>query len=180
MTYWKFTRPSPSVVNLPGWMRAAIQNSENGKQNESDDMQIGSISSGTGFCSTDRFKHQLYCACVNAPVANPECMFAQCTNNAVAYKTTQMAKTMENRSKECPQVVSCQQIIDMGGSDNVTSNIAQELDCGKNTFISLMGEHPLLVGVICIYLIIFAILLKLTSQKWKAEATVASKAQTNY
>ena len=99
-SYWHFTGIHPSVNNLPGPFKTAILNSQEGTNTLANDAVIGSVAMGSGFCSSDVYKHQLYCACVNAPVAGPECIFAPCTNQSMLH--TDAEKACNNINKLYP------------------------------------------------------------------------------
>jgi hypothetical protein len=128
----------------------AIQRSKNGMQTGFDDITIGSEYLGTGFCSmtsTDPSKNYAgmqYCACVNAPIANPECSFRPCTRSG-AYLTTKMRDTRKNNTG--PHTVVCNQLVQMMGKDNLMSNLVQIQNCsadGKRTVtkkITNAGDH---------------------------------------
>lgn len=126
--------PSTPLAQLPAAFQAAMNNAQTGKQTAADDLNMGSVAQGSGYCANPAFRQQLYCACVNAPIAYPECIFGACANAAGpqgSYKTTAMQATVGNAEKECPSSVTCIQVIEMGGSDNVASNVTQELNCGS-------------------------------------------------
>lgn len=165
-----FSGTNPPIDQLPKDFRQAILNSEAGKQTPTDDNVIGSAASGSGYCAQDNFKQQLYCACVNAPVANPECIFNVCANQGAAYKTVQMQRVVENAQKMCPTTINCTQIIEMGGAGNVSSNITQTLNCGGiiDIFTTNIQAHPFL-SIVILILILSMVMLVSGSRKKPSE-----------
>lgn len=154
-SFTTFRGTDPPVDKLPPDFRTAILNSQAGKSTPADDNVIGSALAGAGYCSQDEFKKQLYCACVNAPIANPECIFAPCTNYTQAYKTTAMQDVLTNTQKNCPTTVNCTQVFEMGGSGNIASGVSQTMNCGGvvETFITNIQTHPFLAIVVLILII---------------------------
>ena len=151
-SFTNFTGIDPPVDRLAPDARTAILRSQAGTQTPADDNVIGSALSGTGLCAEDHFKQQLYCACVNAPVANPECIFAACANQQDAYKTTQMQKVINDAAKLCPTTVNCTQVFEMGGSRNIATGVVQTMNCGGivETFITNIQAHPFLAVVVLV------------------------------
>jgi hypothetical protein len=123
--------PTTPASLLPADFQTAITNSALGRTTVVDNAVMGSWASGQGYCSMPGFRQQVYCACVNAPVANPTCIFAPCNLNSAAFKTTAMQRVAENAAAQCPQSVNCKQVYDMGGADNVASNVSQTINCGS-------------------------------------------------
>jgi hypothetical protein len=153
--FTSFTGTNPPVDQLPVDFKTAVRNSQTGRQTLEDDRVIGSALAASGYCAQDKYKQQLYCACVNAPVANPECIFAPCANQSDAYKSTQMQRVENDAQKECPTVVNCTQIFDMGGADNIASNVTQSLNCGViETFVTSIQAHPLLAVVLFVMMLV--------------------------
>lgn len=154
-TFTTFTGVNPPVDQLPADFQTAILDSQSGAQTPTDDNVIGSALSGSGYCAQDAFKQQLYCACVNSPVPNPECIFAPCANQADAYKTVQMQKIANDAQQMCPTTVNCTQVFEMGGSNNIASNVSQTMNCGGvvETFITNIEAHPIIAILILILVI---------------------------
>lgn len=149
---------------LPGDFRVAMGKSSRGESDSHSDRIMGSVDIGEGYCSDPKYKKQIYCACVNAPISYPECAFKPCTEDEGrygAYKTRSMLKTMENKSKNCPKSITCNQIFKAGGSDNISSNINQEINCGGvennktagEDILNKIQKHPVLVVLVMIILI---------------------------
>lgn len=150
---------SVPIENLPAPFRNAIINSNNRVSDFNDDAIVGSIRAGSGYCALDAYKRELYCACVNAPVPNPECIFTSCANYSNAYKTFAMNQALQNSQQNCPSYVSCNQILNMGGESNVASGIDQSFNCNSTieSFFSFFKTHPLegvAGGVLCIAIIL--------------------------
>jgi hypothetical protein len=137
---------------LPVDFQNAIQASADNTQTDADDDLIGSAIVGEGYCSQPQYERQVYCSCVNAPVAYPECIFKPCSNSARAYKTVQMRKVMDNAQKLCPTSVNCTQVFEMGGEDNIASGVSQVMNCGGvvETFVTNIQAHPFLAVVLLI------------------------------
>ena len=154
-SFTSFTGIDPPVDRLPTDFKTAILHSQTETQTPADNNVIGSALSGSGYCAQDKFKQQLYCACVNAPTANPECIFTDCANQIDAYKTTHMQKVMNNAEKLCPSTVNCTQVFDMGGSSNIASGVQQTMNCGGvvETFVTNIQAHPFLAIVILIFIL---------------------------
>ncbi len=138
---------------LPADFRDAINKSQTYTQTLADDQKVGSLRYGFGYCSNNTYADTPYCACVNAPVANPECVFAPCTNFEMGYKTKDMHSV--TTSNQCPNYVNCQQVFDMGGSNNVAPNTNQFLNCNGTVtyFINQMTQHPWVSSVSVILVI---------------------------
>lgn len=119
------------------------------------DETIGSAQWGYGFCADPKYRQMTYCACVNAPIANPECIFQACTNSPHAYVNTKMMPTVKDRSTNCPKSVNCQQIFEMGGSGNVADRVSQSQNCGGvvNNFVTNIEAHPALAIAILVLII---------------------------
>ena len=119
---------------------------------------MGSALTGYGYCAAPAYRQQIYCACVNAPIAFPECVFGPCANSdgqMGAYKTTNMQEVVTSASKNCPQTVNCTQVFQMGGSGNIASGVAQSMNCGGvvNNMITNIQAHPLLAIVVLVLIL---------------------------
>ena len=158
-SYTKFVWTDPNET-LPPDFQAAIQASIDEKQTNADDDLIGSAIAGEGYCSQPRYAQQVYCACVNAPVAYPECIFKPCSNSARAYKTVQMRNVMDNAQKLCPTTISCTQVFEMGGKDNIATGVSQVMNCGGviETFVTNIQAHPFL-AIVLLVLVLSALML---------------------
>jgi len=133
LTYY----PGPPLDELPVCMRAALERSASGRQTAADDALMGALASADAgaycsgerivpFCQQHAYKNTAYCACQNSGVPNPECIFKPC-GNQYAYKTTTQREVKLNASAKCPQQVNCQNILSVGGAQNITEGIA--LNC---------------------------------------------------
>lgn len=147
-----FSGMSPPIDQLPADFQAALAHSQAGTSTPADDAVIGSALAGSGYCAGSAFAHQLYCACVNAPVADPECVFAPCANYTAAYKTSQMQKVLADADQNCPATVDCTQVFEMGGDDNVATGISQSMDCGNvvSTIMTSIGDHPVVALILVV------------------------------
>jgi hypothetical protein len=120
---------------------------------------MGSIAHGSGWCFDPENASQTYCACVNAPAslgANAACFFSPCVNNAFAYATPDQ----RSRATECPQgAVICSQLIEIGGSDNVVSNI--NMECGVITKVTNVIQASPYLAVL-LFVLILALVMVIT------------------
>jgi hypothetical protein len=150
-----FSGATPPVDQLPAAFKTAILNSQTGKVSAADDAVVGSLLRGSGYCASDEFKDQLYCACVNVPFANPECIFAPCANYGLAYKNSTMQGVVADRETNCPSTVNCYQILNMGGSKNIATGVSQTMNCGGvvETFITNIQAHPFLAIVVLVLIL---------------------------
>lgn len=151
--------PDVPASQLPKTFRGAIAVSEKGKSTTATDETIGSALYGFGYCADPKYRQMTYCACVNSPVANPECIFAPCTNSANAYRNTAMQNVLDpargGREKNCPSTVNCTQVFNMGGSSNIASGVSQTMNCGGvvETFITNIQAHPFLAIVVLVLIL---------------------------
>jgi hypothetical protein len=153
---------------LPANVQTALVNSFNRVQTAADDGAIGSAMAGVGFCYEN--PQQLYCACVNAPIAAAECIFAPCSeyanldprsNAGAAYVKTNQQQVLNDASKLCPTSVNCEQVFIMGGSGNIANNVSQTQNCGGvvNVFVTNVKAHPFLAVVVLVLVLSVAMLL---------------------
>lgn len=163
MTTYTHFGPDRPFRDLPPDFQAALTASSQGKSTADTDAVVGSALAGYGYCDDPTYRTMTYCACVNAPIANPECVFAPCTNAPNAYMTVEMQRTAAAGEKRCPASVNCTQIIQMGGNHNVSSNIGQTQNCGGvvQTFITNVSSHPV-VTVVAFVLIIAIVMFALS------------------
>jgi hypothetical protein len=87
---------------------------------------VGSIFVDSGACSTARYRDQDYCACVNS-VPDAPCYFKPCAEET-AYRTVSQTKELKNHL--CPQIISCINIEEVGGKDNIVTHDSQTQYCG--------------------------------------------------
>lgn len=112
---------------------------------------MGSLSSSQGWCADPLNAAQTYCACTNAPAlgANAACFFSPCANNAFAYQT----RAQRDTASHCPPgTVICSQILEIGGKDNVVSNITMQ--CGIITNVSNIIKASPYLAVLLFVLIL--------------------------
>lgn len=166
-SYTEFGAPagfiSTDFSQLPAAFQTAMSNSQKGTPTPADDNNMGSALTGYGYCADPTYRQQVYCACVNAPIAYPECVFGPCANSdgqMGAYKTTNMQKALTNASKNCPQAVNCTQVFQMGGSDNIASGVSQSMSCGGvvNNMVTNIQAHPFL-SIVVLVLILSVVML---------------------
>jgi hypothetical protein len=135
-----------------------MTNSSKGAATNADDLAMGSAATGRGYCADPAYAQQIYCACVNAPVPNPECIFRFCSNfggTQGSYKPTYMQTVINDASTKCPQEVNCTQVYQMGGSDNIASGVSQTMNCGGvvNNMITNIQAHPFLAIVVLVLIL---------------------------
>lgn len=122
--------------DLPRDFQYAMIRSSQGVPTAQDDLNVGSVRMGSGYCADPKYRQQLYCACVNAPVTFPECVFSPCANASGitgAYKPIAAQAVLQNASARCPKIINCTQILQMGGSQNVASGVGQAMNCGEDS-----------------------------------------------
>ncbi|GFR91214.1 hypothetical protein ElyMa_002586900 [Elysia marginata] len=119
------------------------------------DAVVGSAASGFGYCSNPIYHRMTYCSCVNAPTSNAECVFGPCTDGTNSYMTTRMLSQMSNAAKNCPQVINCRQVFEMGGSKNIASSVTQTMNCGGavTNMIANIQTHPFLAIVVLVLIL---------------------------
>ncbi len=165
--------PAQGVVplgQLPASFQEALNASAGGTQTLDHDLLVGSLSSESGYCSYYAFRGQPYCACVNGPGAGsgvgpgslrPECTYKCCANNELAYKTT----AMRDSSCKDVSVVDCDQIVKLGGSDNVVSGLKLAQNCGGTAgggaagLVGMIKADPLLGLLFLIFVLSLAALI---------------------
>jgi hypothetical protein len=150
--------PATNFNELPPAFQTAMSNSQKGRSTLTDDNNMGSALTGYGYCADPTYRQQIYCACVNAPIAFPECVFLPCANSdglMGSYKTSNMQKALEDASKNCPQTVNCTQVFQMGGSGNIAPGVSQSMNCGGvvNNMITNIQAHPFLTIVVLVLIL---------------------------
>ena len=130
---------------------------------------VGSASSGYGYCYDPKYRAMGYCACVNSTAPNAECVFGPCTNGANAFMPSRMLSTMTDAKNNCPQEVNCQQIFQMGGTDNIASGVTQSQNCGGvvNNIITNIKSNPIIAVVVFIMIISIVMFISEESAKSK-------------
>ena len=112
---------------LPADFRQCILASANGESSDACDTIMGSKNSSYGYCAKDAHAFGPYCACVNANVQRPECVFHPCVDILQAYKTGPMTHAIKN--KDCPKTVNCATVRAMGGEGNVATGYSIPPGC---------------------------------------------------
>jgi hypothetical protein len=130
---------------------ACIMESSLGRSTTRCDEIVGNIKSGLGACSTDKYKTNTYCACVNSPIANALCIFAPCANDPFAYRPTNQIETKFNNA--CPTQISCMQIEAVGGTNNVVNDVTQSQNCGgtENFIQRTLELSPTLLIIVILF-----------------------------
>lgn len=174
--------PGPNLNELPSCMRDAVTRSINGEQTTTDDMLMGKLGQPYDarkvvcngepiipYCQQEQFKATSYCACQNVGVPHAACIFEPCQGAQYAYKTTQQRSILHNPAKLCPQEIVCQNIIDVGGKNNVTQAY-QNSNCGGtvNKIYSQIRLHPAISLVLLVLIILLAITIAAPSSKKKS------------
>lgn len=80
------------------------------------------------YCSTTLGKNDLLCACINSPLAYPDCLDKKCTSTGAFLPK----KMVSNRP--CPTVLQCNQIINLGdAAKNNLISVEQYQYCSADT-----------------------------------------------
>ena len=147
--------PDESPYSLPADVQACVMGDQS---TGACDATMGSSQSGLGWCARGGNASQTYCACVNAPTPAAACFFAPCTNNAFAYIPTKQRDMIRNANgQSCPSgTVICNQIFQVGGSNNVVSNISQQ--CGIITNVTNVIKASPYLAVLLFVLILLLVM----------------------
>lgn len=124
-------------------------------------------------CADPKWKNSYYCACVNAPVAFPECVYSPCQYENYAFMDTDMLTTVNNKMKYCPNHISCEDVVTLDGTSNIFDNYKSIINCGGANVISpgataptgvgsLLMDSPGMLLVLFILVVSVAILIALT------------------
>jgi hypothetical protein len=153
----------PPLAALPACMRAAVQRSMKGQQTAADDATMGALGQPNlgatcgakdiiPYCQQANYKDTSYCACQNSGVEWPECIFSSCQNNVSAYRTVQQQKHLSKAS--CPTQNVCQNIISIGGTNNVSSGY-QNSNCGGtvNKIEAAVKNHPIIFIIVLVLIL---------------------------
>nr|BBO54072.1 E199L homolog protein [Abalone asfa-like virus]BCY04610.1 hypothetical protein [Abalone asfa-like virus] len=134
----------------------AIKNSAAGRATEVDDLVIGNVCQGTGFCADPANAETYICGCVNSHVPLPHCSFGPCAGSSGAY----IPKYLKNI--KCPEkIVVCNSTIYDKSTGVGDVSAQQTLNCSgaadvKN--ITIETSASLVFGAIFIIVMIFLIL----------------------
>jgi hypothetical protein len=158
--------PDPALTTLP----ANIQSCLTGAPSETCDQLIGSLAQGynatTGgpFCASPQYKTTTYCACVNNSVPCPQTTMSACANTAFAYKpyawSVAPAPGAASPNEECKASNNCLNIIQVSGSQNVTSSINQSCGGGEapnNIIVSTFISYPYITILLFFMIILLCI-----------------------
>ena len=124
-------------------------------------------------CASEKWKNTYYCACVNAPVNFPECVYSPCKYENFPYMDSRMLTTIKNKAKYCPNHISCEDIVSLDGTSNIFDNYKSMINCGASNVlspgqtvsvgaVSLLMDSPGILLVVFILFISVAILIALT------------------
>lgn len=144
----QFGRGDPPVARLPSDFRECVLASAAKSSSAACDAAVGSRVAGFGFCAQPEYADSTYCACVNADLQKPQCVFRPCADSLQAFKPTAMqTKTL------CPSTINCASVRGMGGETNVAAGVQAPSNCYGPSFWLL--EY---LSTIVIFLIIALVL----------------------
>ena len=126
-------------------------------------MIVGSLASGQGYCSQAPWANMTYCACVNNAIPCPMMASSACANSAFAFKPTNMLPPNGVSYGECKNASICVNVVEVGGSQNVVSNITQECGVIQNVQ-NLVNTSPMLAAITFILIIVLIILLAMKTE----------------
>ena len=164
-TFAKFG-PDPPFSTLPQDFQDCITASRTTTPIDGCDTTVGGAISGqtTGYCmvqpagslETD-YSQTTFCACVNNAISCPEFSVASCADAENAYIPTEMALGGSDYTK-CKGQPICVNLVDIGGSSNLASNITQE--CGVITNIyNTITASPALAAIVFVLVLALIILM---------------------
>lgn len=140
--------PSPFLRDLPAAFQACIPPNP---PTAACDTIVGGLAEGYGYCATPQYAQTTYCACVNNAIPCPASAAAACTNAAFAYLQTRQSPGGA-QYEECKGVPICVNVLEVGGSQNLTSGLSQQ--CGTITNITrALRASPALAALAFILLI---------------------------
>jgi hypothetical protein len=125
------------------------------------DKIMGSTTIGAGYCSTDPFKQQTYCACVNNINPCPQKSNAFCSG-ADAYHPwiwNQPNGKDPSPNTICNNTPTCINNVNTTGSNNVITGITQQCGGVINNITNLIKTNPMLVGIVFVLFIALVIVL---------------------
>lgn len=125
----RFGEDDTPLEALPPRVQACIRASAAGTSTPGCDALMGSLAAGRGFCADRARAASSYCACVNAPVPLPECVFGPCAVFPRAYKTAAMQRAMAHPEQGCPDEVNCATLQVMGGPANLAPGVDAPRGC---------------------------------------------------
>lgn len=111
--YYQFG-PDTAATPLPADFQACIQN----PPTPACDATVGSVFTGSGYCSEDLYKQTTYCSCVNSALPCPAVTSTVCTSSPGAYHATSMVAG-STEFENCLATPVCLNVLSVGGSQNV-------------------------------------------------------------
>ena len=112
--YTTFTGDTP-LGALPPHMLACVTAAA---PTEWCDRVMGSAQEGAGYCASDQYRQEAYCACVNNALPCPFVTAVACANGQYAYKPTGMVSGAEYTECSKNPPIICENIISVVGSRN--------------------------------------------------------------
>ena len=142
--------PDAPLSSLPAKIKACVTG--NASTADCDDIMTAACAEGSPY------EAQTYCACMNAPTPAAACFFAPCTNNAFAYVIQKQRDMVENKNGQtCPaNAIICNQILEVGGSDNVVSG--NTMQCGIITNVQNIIKASPYLAVLLIVLVLLLVM----------------------
>jgi len=115
------------------------------------DHLVGSIWQG-GMCNYPAYMQTNLCSCVNVNVPGifPFCAFSPCQNGGGYVPSSQYSVYS---SKSCPSTISCTQLIEMGGENNVASNLTQSMNCGGTVVNPVIPRQTIMMVLIFVVIV---------------------------
>lgn len=128
------------------------------------------------YCQQDKYKNTVYCACQNVNTPNAVCVFAQCQSSEQAYRSSAQQRQVNDAEKLCPNTVLCQNILTMGGQNNV-ANLYQTSNCGNATNTAIRGarKSPVSTVLVLIMVVLLAAVLALPLNEMREKAAPAAR-----
>ena len=80
---------------------------------------------------------------------------------------------MDDAQKLCPTTISCTQVFEMGGKDNIATGVSQVMNCGGviETFVTNIQAHPFLAIVLLV--LILSVLMLFSGSPAPAKRTLS-------
>jgi hypothetical protein len=158
---WTAFGPDAPLSALPLAFRACLP--PNSSTEQCDEL-IGSAQDGQGFCADPNYRQMTYCACVNNSVACPEYAMASCANSAYSYKPWAWYQPgpdgAPSKDQNCASAPICVNLMEVGGSQNVVSDITQQ--CGTITNITnVLKTNPKLAALTFLLFIILVVVMSM-------------------
>lgn len=157
---WVNFGPDPPISSLPSDFQNCLPPNE---PTSACDGIIGSADSGYGMCSDPKYQQTTYCSCVNNQISCPQTAAASCANSSFGYRTFKYTQKFNGVSDQdtCKNSPICVNILDVGGSQNIASNITQQ--CGVITNITKVLKTSPVLALITFILIVVLIILMSTN-----------------